>query len=113
MTGDAPDPDEPVGYLALPKGTPVVDRDGVEVGTVRRVQHHVRERFFDGLVVRTPDGLRFVDAPEVGLLTRRRVTLEITADEVRRLPEPDGMLAPLENGARRFANRVRRRFPGG
>ena len=29
------DPDEPVGYLALPKGTPVVASDGVTVGTSR------------------------------------------------------------------------------
>jgi len=110
---DVPDPDEPVGYLALPKGTPVVSSDGVRVGTVRKVQHHVRERFFDGLVVQTDDGPRFVDAPEVGSLTRRQVTLEITADEVAALPAPDGFLAPLETEAKRLARRIRRRFPGG
>lgn len=112
MSGE-PDPDEPVGYLVLPKGTPVVSSDGVTVGKVRKVQHHARERFFDGLVVQTGDGPRFVDAPEVGLLTRRRVTLEITAEEVRALPAPDGLLAPIETEAKRLARRIRRRFPGG
>ena len=71
------DPDEPIIYLELRPGTPVVASDGVEVGTVKRVMHHERERLLDGLVVQSDDGRRFVDAPEVGTLTHRRVTLEI------------------------------------
>ncbi len=69
--------DEPIGYLVLPRGTPVVTSDGVTVGKVHKVQHHERERIFDGLVVQSDEGRRFVDAPEVGHLTRRQVDLLI------------------------------------
>ena len=71
--------DEPVGYLMLPKGTLVVTSDGVTVGTVAEVRYHEREQMLDGIVVDAPDGKRFVDAPEVGFMTRRKVDLEITA----------------------------------
>lgn len=109
---DEIDPDEPVGYLTLPRGTPVVARDGVTVGTVHRVQHHERERIFDGIVVQTPDGKRFVDAPEVAFMTRRHVDLTITAAEVARLPEPGGLLGGIETDAKRALRRLRRRLPG-
>ncbi len=107
------DLDEPVGYLALPKGTPVVASDGVAVGKVHKVQHHVRERIFDGLVIQTDDGRRFIDAPEIGPMTRRKVELEITSTAVAALPQPDGLLDSLDTGARRAARRLRRRLPGG
>ena len=105
--------DEPVGYLALPKGTPVVASDGVGVGKVHKVQHHVRERIFDGLVIQTDDGKRFVDAPEIGTMTRRQVDLEIDSAAVAALPQPGGLLDGLDAGARRAARRLRRRLPGG
>lgn len=105
--------DEPVGYLNLPKGTPVVASDGVSVGRIHRVQHHVRERIFDGIVIQTDDGKRFVDAPEVGMMTRRQVDLEINSVAVAKLPEQGGLLGSLDTEARRVARRLRRRLPGG
>ncbi len=107
------DLDEPVGYLTLPKGTPVVTSDGVRVGTVQRVQHHERERIFDGLVIRTDDGRKFVDAPEVGSMTRRHVTLEIDATAFAGLEAPSGLLGALDTEARRTVRRLRWRLPGG
>ena len=107
------DPDEPVSYLALPRGTPVVASDGVAVGKVHKVQHHERERIFDGLVVQTDTGKRFVDAPEVRSMTRRQVELEIDSAAVAALPDPGGLLGALYTEARRTARRLRRRLPGG
>lgn len=104
---------EPVGYLSLPKGTPVVASDGVTVGKVHKVQHHVRERIFDGIVVQTDDGKRFVDAPEVAGMTRRQVDLEIDSVAVGELPGPDGLLGALDTEARRVGRRLFRRRPGG
>jgi hypothetical protein len=69
----------------LKRGTPVRSSDGVEVGTVRRVQDNVRENIFDGIVIDTPDGQRFVDAPEVRWIHERAVTLAITAAEAAEL----------------------------
>lgn len=107
------DLDEPIGYLVLAKGTPVVASDGVTVGTVHKVQHHVRERILDGLIVQTDAGRRFVDAPEVAGMSRRQVDLEIDSAAVAALPSPDGPLGALDTEARRAARRLRRKLPGG
>jgi Mrp family chromosome partitioning ATPase len=76
-----------IGYKVLARGTPVRSSDGVQVGTVRRVQDNAREHIFDGIVIDTPDGRRFVDAPEVARIFERAVILTITAEEARELPE--------------------------
>jgi hypothetical protein len=90
-----------IGYQALPRGVPVVSSEGIEVGTVDRVLDNAREHIFDGIVILTREGPRFVDAPEVARIAERRVTLTITADEARALPEPQ-----------RSARRRRRRWFG-
>jgi hypothetical protein len=90
------DDDVAVAFDVLQRGTPVVDREGVEIGTVREVRNNAREHIFDGLVVATKQGRRFVDAPEVARMTARRVTLTITAAEVAALPEPaEGLMGRL------------------
>ena len=76
-----------ISYDVLRRGTPVVDRDGIEVGTVQEVLDNAREHIFDGIVVATRGGRRFVDAPEVARITERRVTLTIDAAAVAALPE--------------------------
>ena len=81
------DDGSPIGYKVLKRGTPVRSADGVQVGTVRRVQDNAREHIFDGIVIDTSDGRRFVDAPEVARIFERAVLLTITAEEARELPE--------------------------
>ncbi len=76
-----------IGYKVVKRGTSVRGSDGVEVGTVRRVQDNAREHIFDGIVIDTPDGRRFVDAPEVARIFERAVVLTISAEEARALPE--------------------------
>jgi hypothetical protein len=71
-----------ISYLALRRGTRVRGSDGVEVGRVRRVQNNAREHIFDGIVVETKEGRRFVDAPEVARITEQMVTLTVPAAEV-------------------------------
>jgi len=78
MDDDAP----AISYLALRRGTRVRGSDGVEVGRVRRVQNNAREHIFDGIVVETKEGRRFVDAPEVGRITEHVVTLTVPAAKV-------------------------------
>jgi hypothetical protein len=75
-----------IGYKVLRRGTPVVSADGVQVGTVRRVLDNAREHIFDGIVIDTRDGRRFVDAPEVARIFERGVLLAITAAEAGELP---------------------------
>jgi hypothetical protein len=99
-----------IGYLALPRGVPVHAADGERVGTVRRVLDNEREHIFDGIVIDTPAGRRFVDAPEVARIAERRVTLTLTAAEAAQLPEDRGVRGRLEYAARRTSGRWRRRF---
>ncbi len=99
-----------IGYKALPRGVPVHAADGAQVGTVHRVQDNAREHIFDGIVVATRDGRRFVDAPEVARITERRVTLTITAREAADLPEYGGMRASMGTRAQRAGRRWKRRL---
>jgi hypothetical protein len=101
-----------IGYQALPRGVPVFSSDGAEVGKVHRVLDNAREHIFDGIVIRTPDGRRFVDAPEVARIAERRVTLTITAAQARELPEHRGKLGAMETELRRAGRRWRRRLGG-
>ncbi|MDX6688690.1 MAG: hypothetical protein QOG15_147 [Solirubrobacteraceae bacterium] len=78
-----------VSYKVLQPGTPVQASDGIEVGTVREVLDNAAEHIFDGIVIDTPSGQRFVDAPEVARIAELRVTLTIDAEAVDALPERD------------------------
>jgi hypothetical protein len=78
-----------VSYKVLRRGTPVWTADGTELGRVRAVLENEREHIFDGVVVDTPQGPRFVDAPEVARIAERRVTLTIDAAAAGDLPERD------------------------
>ena len=70
---------DPIAYTALQPGTTIASSDEVELGTVERVIENKKEHIFDGIVMRTGNGLRWVDAPEVARITERRVTLTIDA----------------------------------
>ena len=99
-----------IGYKLLPRGTPVHTSDGERLGTVHRVQDNAREHIFDGIVVSTPDGRRFVDAPEVARITEKRVMLTIDAEEAKLLPEHRGVRGSLETRAKRAGMRWKRRL---
>jgi hypothetical protein len=104
------DEGSPIAYTALARGVAVHAADGSQVGTVHRVLDNEREHIFDGIVIATPNGRRFVDAPEVARIAERRVTLSITAAEVAELPEERGLRGALERSAKRTAARWRRRM---
>ena len=61
---------------------------------MREVLEATREHIFDGLVIDTPAGQRFVDAPEVARIAERRVTLTLDAEGAAALPEHDSQGAP-------------------
>ena len=104
------DDEHQIGYKALPRGVPVQTSDGVELGTVHRVLDNVREHIFDGIIVNTKQGRRFVDAPEVARITASRVTLAIDAEAARDLPEHRGLRGVLETHAKRTSRRWKRRL---
>ena len=104
------DDEHAIGYKVVPKGTRVEAADGTEVGTVHKVLDNLREHIFDGIVIATKDGRRFVDAPEVSRITNRRVILTISPEEVADLQHHKGLRGSLEKRAERRINRVKRRF---
>jgi hypothetical protein len=77
----------PSSFLTLKPGTPVVDRFGRPAGDVRRVLVH-RDGGFDGIVVRTRWGKRFVDAPEIRRISHGAVALGIAVADLK-LPAVD------------------------
>ena len=93
-TPDDADDGYAISYKVLERGTPVCDRDGGAVGSVRQVLENEAEHIFDGLVIDTPAGERFVDAPEVARIAERRVTLTLDAAGVAALPEHDSAGGP-------------------
>jgi hypothetical protein len=100
-----------ISYKVLKSGTAVRSADGEVVGTVLRVLENDIEHIFDGIVIGTQHGERFVDAPEVARIAERAVTLTITAAEAEDLPQP-------ERGAPEYrvnpgAGRLARMFGGG
>jgi hypothetical protein len=83
------DEGHPISFRVLARGTQVWSSDDREIGTVDSVLATDREDIFDGIVIRTPQGRRFVDAPEVARIAERRVTLSMTSAEADQLPSPE------------------------
>jgi hypothetical protein len=104
------DEGHPISFRSLERGTAVWTSDDQEIGTVDGVLATDREDIFDGIVIRTAAGRRFVDAPEVARIAERRVTLAITSAEAAELPEPER--APPEFKANPAAGRLARLFGG-
>jgi len=101
-----------ISYKVLERGTPVQASDGIDVGVVRDVLENRAEHIFDGLVIDTASGQRFVDAPEVQRIAELRVTLTIDAEAVAELPERDPAGAQTFR-ANTKGGRLSRLFGGG
>jgi hypothetical protein len=105
-----------ISYKALRRGTPVWSSDEVEVGKVRRVLDNARENIFDGIVIETRRGMRFVDAPEVARVAELAVTLTISAEEVGALPPPRSLMkerwdqSTIVRRSRRAGRDIKRRW---
>lgn len=101
-----------ISYKVLERGTPVHACDGSEVGSVREILENVAEHIFDGLMIDTPGGQRFVDAPEIARIAERRVTLTLDAEGAAALPERDVAGGPTFRANAR-GGRLSRLFGGG
>jgi PRC-barrel domain protein len=78
----------PASYLTLNAGTPVYTSDDERLGKVTRVLADFDSDVFDGLVVATRDGERFVEASLVPAIYERAVVVAFPAAEASRLPGP-------------------------
>ena len=107
----------PIAYTALEPGTPVQSSDGQQFGTVAAVLVVEEVSVFDGIVVETSAGTRFVDADDVGTITTAYVRTTLTADEAAQLPEPDDVPVyrtdATDDTGRSLADRFGRMFGRG
>lgn len=87
---------DPISYLVLQPGAAVVTRDGEPVGTLKRVLAIPDEDVFDGLIIHTPAGDRFVDAPGVAEIYENEVVLALGAEEAEQLHDPSPSPGELE-----------------
>ena len=85
-----PDDVTPIAYSALGKGVPVQTQSGQQFGTVEHVLQIPEEDLFDGIVVATSGGLRFVDRDQIDEITTAYVRCALTNEQAAALPAPSG-----------------------
>jgi hypothetical protein len=88
----------PISYLVLADGTPVLASDGQELGRIEHVLADADADVFDGVIVDMragPGGHRFADAAQLEAIHERGVVLALDAEAAARLPEPSENPATL------------------
>ena len=106
-------PDHPIAYTALQPGTPVQTSDGTQFATVQAVLVDEKVSVFDGIVVHTAEGARFVDADQIGSIHTTYVRTTLTAEQAANLPPPDGSSLVEIKPARSLAGRLGHMFGRG
>jgi sporulation protein YlmC with PRC-barrel domain len=106
-------PDYPIAYTALQPGTPVQTSDGTEFATVQAVLVDEKVSVFDGIVVQTAGGTRFVDAPQIATIYTTYVRTTLSAEQAADLPSPEGSTLVEVKPARSMADRLGRMFGRG
>ena len=84
------DEGDPISYMALAINTPVLSSSGAEFGKVEHVLQVPEEDLFDGIVVSTKKGLRFVDRDQISEISTTRVRCSLSDDQVQSLHAPNG-----------------------
>jgi hypothetical protein len=84
------DTETAVSYQAAVPGSPVLTRSGREIGTLEHVLEVPERQLFDGIVIATDWGLRFIDADRVELITICNIRCSLDDAEAGRLPPPNG-----------------------
>ena len=106
-------PEHPIAYTALQPGTPVRTSGGDQFATVQAVLVDEKVSVFDGIVVETAHGERFVDADQIGTIYSARVSTTLSVDQAANLPTPDGSTLIDIKPARSMADRLGRMFGRG
>lgn len=106
-------PDHPIAYTALQPGTPVQTSDAHRFGTVEAVLVDEKVSVFDGIVVQTADGTRFIDADQIGSIYTSGVRTTLTAEQAANLPLPEASTLVEIKPPRSMADRLGRMFGRG
>ena len=86
---DMPEAGDPVAWSYVERGTNVVGREGIRIGTVEQMLGTEAENIFHGVALRAAGGgpTRFIPADRVTSLTPARVEVQVAVDEVEALEE--------------------------
>jgi hypothetical protein len=102
--------DHPIAYTALQPGTPVQTSDGEPFASVQAVLVDEKVAVFDGIVVETAEGTRFVDADQIRSIYTTYVRTTLSDEQAANLPVPDGSNLITIKPGRSMAGRLGRMF---
>src|SRR6476620_1387523 len=105
--------DHPIAYTALQPGTPVQTSEGHPFATVQAVLVDEKVSVFDGIVVQTEGGTRFVDADQVDSIYTTYVRTTLSAEQAADLPLPEGSTLVDIKPGRSMGDRLGRMFGRG
>ncbi|MBD3925128.1 hypothetical protein IEZ26_10885 [Nocardioides cavernae] len=103
-------PDHRIAYTALQPGTPVQTSDGYDFATVQAVLVDEKVSVFDGIVVETAEGARFVDADQVASIYTTHVRTTLSREQARNLALPEASTLIDVKPPRSMAARLGRMF---
>ena len=84
------DEPEPVSYEGVPLGVPLLSSTGQRFGTLVKVLEIPSEDLFDGVIVKTKHGRRFVDRDQIREITTEYIKCDLDDQAAADLPEPSG-----------------------
>jgi hypothetical protein len=103
----------PIAYTALQPGTPVQTSDGHPFASVQAVLVDEKVSVFDGILVQTAEGTRFVDADQIGSIFTTYVRTTLSVEQAANLPLPDRSTLIEIKPTRSTADRLGRMFGRG
>jgi hypothetical protein len=80
----------PVSYGAAVHHSPVLTSSGTTIGHLEHVLEVPELDIFDGIVIATHGGLRFIAADHVTRITRAHLETDLDDAQAADLPAPDG-----------------------
>ncbi len=90
---------QPVSYEGVPLGVPVLSSSGERFGTLEKVLEIPSEDLFDGVIVKTHHGRRFVDRDQISEITTEYIKCDLDDAAAEALPKPDGSPVYVDNAA--------------
>ena len=80
----------PISYMAAVRGSPVLTSAGTQIGTLEHVLQVPEVDVFDGIVIATEHGLRFIEADDVQQITQDHIRCSLDDAQAAQLPPPGG-----------------------
>ena len=80
----------PISFAGATRGTPVLSSSGTTIGTLEHVLDISDLDIFEGIVIATHHGLRFIDAEHLPEFTTTHIRSSLSDEDAAKLPPPDG-----------------------